>query len=151
MHLTHCYHILFVSGVNSGVMLMNLTRMRAFSWTDYVVPIYKEYKLKITWGDQDIINIIFHFHPGNFMESSSQAQQTVVDLGFQYGLPPFFMVFGHCLPVFCLHYIQIIPSGWEFDCTVFSTNLFFMGLGCQHDTQPLVCRTRVSLCLEPQS
>lgn len=50
-------------GVNSGVMLMNLTRMRAFSWTDYVVPIYKEYKLKITWGDQDIINIIFHFHP----------------------------------------------------------------------------------------
>ncbi|XP_046984397.1 glucoside xylosyltransferase 1 isoform X1 [Schistocerca americana] len=50
-------------GVNSGVMLMNLTRMRTFRWTDYVVPIYKEYKLKITWGDQDIINIIFHFHP----------------------------------------------------------------------------------------
>lgn len=55
------------SGVNSGVMLMNLTRMRAFSWTSYVVPIYKEYKLKITWGDQDIINIIFHFHPGNYV------------------------------------------------------------------------------------
>jgi hypothetical protein len=54
-------------------MLMNLTRMRAFSWTDYVVPIYKEYKLKITWGDQDIINIIFHFHPGNFMDSFSSA------------------------------------------------------------------------------
>ncbi|KAG8233143.1 hypothetical protein J437_LFUL010373 [Ladona fulva] len=50
-------------GVNSGVMLMNLTRMRQFSWNEYVVPIYKEYKLKITWGDQDIINIIFHFHP----------------------------------------------------------------------------------------
>lgn len=49
-------------GVNSGVMLMNLTRMRAFQWTSYVIPIYKEYKLKITWGDQDIINIIFHFH-----------------------------------------------------------------------------------------
>ncbi|GFG37561.1 hypothetical protein Cfor_09602 [Coptotermes formosanus] len=43
-------------GVNSGVMLMNLTRMRAFSWTDYVVPIYKEYKLKITWGHH------YHFH-----------------------------------------------------------------------------------------
>lgn len=50
-------------GVNSGVMLMNLTRMREFKWTDYLVPIHKEYKLKITWGDQDIINIIFHFHP----------------------------------------------------------------------------------------
>ncbi|XP_043492136.1 uncharacterized protein LOC122517681 [Polistes fuscatus] len=50
-------------GVNSGVMLMNLTRMREFRWTNYVVPIHKEYKLKITWGDQDIINIIFHYHP----------------------------------------------------------------------------------------
>lgn len=44
-------------------MLMNLTRMRAFRWTEYVVPIYKKYKLNITWGDQDIINIIFHHHP----------------------------------------------------------------------------------------
>ncbi|XP_050303873.1 glucoside xylosyltransferase 2-like [Anthonomus grandis grandis] len=51
-------------GVNSGVMLMNLTRMRIFKWTEYVVPIYKKYKLHITWGDQDIINIIFHYHPG---------------------------------------------------------------------------------------
>ncbi|XP_045473386.1 glucoside xylosyltransferase 1 [Harmonia axyridis] len=51
-------------GVNSGVMLMNLTKMRAFRWSEYVVPIYKKFKLKITWGDQDIINIIFHYHPG---------------------------------------------------------------------------------------
>lgn len=44
-------------------MLMNLTRMRKFKWVDYMLPIYKEFKLKITWGDQDIINIIFHYHP----------------------------------------------------------------------------------------
>ncbi|KAJ8688260.1 hypothetical protein QAD02_024055 [Eretmocerus hayati] len=50
-------------GVNSGVMLMNLTRMREFRWMQYVIPIYQEYKLKIIWGDQDIINIIFHYHP----------------------------------------------------------------------------------------
>uniref|UniRef100_A0A1B6HKJ2 UDP-D-xylose:beta-D-glucoside alpha-1,3-D-xylosyltransferase n=1 Tax=Homalodisca liturata TaxID=320908 RepID=A0A1B6HKJ2_9HEMI len=50
-------------GVNSGVMLMNLTRMRDFGWEKYLAPIYKEFKLKITWGDQDIINIIFHYHP----------------------------------------------------------------------------------------
>ncbi|XP_023241805.1 glucoside xylosyltransferase 1-like [Centruroides sculpturatus] len=49
-------------GVNSGVMLMNLTRMRKFHWQDYLQPIYQEYKLKIAWGDQDIINIIFHYH-----------------------------------------------------------------------------------------
>ncbi|XP_014261256.1 glucoside xylosyltransferase 1 isoform X2 [Cimex lectularius] len=50
-------------GVNSGVMLMNLTRMRAFNWNQYLLPILKQYKYMITWGDQDIINIIFHFHP----------------------------------------------------------------------------------------
>ncbi|XP_064082871.1 glucoside xylosyltransferase 2-like [Macrobrachium nipponense] len=50
-------------GVNSGVMLMNLTRLRKFGWEDYVIPIYKHYKLSIIWGDQDIINIIFHYHP----------------------------------------------------------------------------------------
>lgn len=49
-------------GVNSGVMLMNLTRMRQFGWEKYVVPIYQEYKSKIVWGDQDIINIVFHFY-----------------------------------------------------------------------------------------
>jgi len=50
-------------GVNSGVMLMNLTRMRKFNWEQHVFPIFKEYKLRITWGDQDIINILFYYHP----------------------------------------------------------------------------------------
>lgn len=50
-------------GVNSGVMLMNLTRMRAFKWDEYMWPLLKEYKLKITWGDQDLINILFYYHP----------------------------------------------------------------------------------------
>lgn len=50
-------------GVNSGVMLMNLTRMRQFRWNDYMLPLHNEYKLKITWGDQDLINILFYFHP----------------------------------------------------------------------------------------
>ncbi|CAH2258307.1 jg10527 [Pararge aegeria aegeria] len=49
-------------GLNSGVMLMNLTRMRDFGWVDYVTPIMLKWKLYIPWGDQDIINIIFHYH-----------------------------------------------------------------------------------------
>ncbi|KAI1280862.1 Glucoside xylosyltransferase 2 [Halotydeus destructor] len=49
-------------GVNSGVMLMNLTRMRDFLWERFLEPVYEQYKLEIVWGDQDIINIIFHFH-----------------------------------------------------------------------------------------
>ena len=52
------------NGMNSGVMLMNLTRMREFGWTEKVLEIHRNYKLKITWGDQDIVNILFHDHPG---------------------------------------------------------------------------------------
>jgi len=50
-------------GVNSGVMLMNLTRMREMKWEQHIVSIHKEYKLRIIWGDQDIINILFYYHP----------------------------------------------------------------------------------------
>ncbi|XP_033627891.1 glucoside xylosyltransferase 2-like [Asterias rubens] len=57
----HPYH--GATGLNSGVMLMNLTRMRTFGWSAKILPIYREYKTKITWGDQDLINILFHFHP----------------------------------------------------------------------------------------
>ena len=53
------------TGLNSGVMLMNLTRMRQFSW-DKVYQLKDEYRSKIVWGDQDILNILFHFYPGKF-------------------------------------------------------------------------------------
>ena len=51
-------------GVNSGVMLMNLTRMREAKWKEHILPYFKKYRFNITWGDQDLINIFFHFHPG---------------------------------------------------------------------------------------
>lgn len=59
--------IVNISGVNSGVMLMNLTRLRASSWLHSMSNYYKEYRLKITWGDQDLINIYFHYYPGMFV------------------------------------------------------------------------------------
>ncbi|XP_037535068.1 glucoside xylosyltransferase 2-like [Nematolebias whitei] len=63
------------TGVNSGVMLMNLTRIRStlfknslilsgLSWEDLLHPLYQKYKNHITWGDQDLLNIIFHYNPG---------------------------------------------------------------------------------------
>ncbi|CAL1608890.1 unnamed protein product [Knipowitschia caucasica] len=63
-----------VTGVNSGVMLMNLTRIRStmfknsmipggLSWEDLLNPLYQKYKNHITWGDQDLLNIIFHYNP----------------------------------------------------------------------------------------
>ncbi|XP_035633178.1 glucoside xylosyltransferase 2 isoform X4 [Oncorhynchus keta] len=62
-----------VTGVNSGVMLMNLTRIRntlfknsmitsGLSWEDLLHPLYQKYKNHITWGDQDLLNIIFHYN-----------------------------------------------------------------------------------------
>nr|XP_057944523.1 glucoside xylosyltransferase 2-like [Doryrhamphus excisus] len=63
-----------ISGLNSGVMLMNLTRIRrtlfknslitgGLSWEDLLHPLYQKYKNHITWGDQDLLNIIFHYNP----------------------------------------------------------------------------------------
>lgn len=54
-------------GVNSGVMLMNLTRMRAFGWESLMGPLLTKYERNISWGDQDLINIVFHDHPGKLL------------------------------------------------------------------------------------
>ncbi|MED6274770.1 Glucoside xylosyltransferase 1 [Characodon lateralis] len=62
------------TGVNSGVMLMNMTRIRerlfkndmtavALRWEEILMPLLQKYKLNITWGDQDLLNIIFHHNP----------------------------------------------------------------------------------------
>lgn len=45
---------------------MNLTRLRRSKWNEKTPErIYQKYKSVITWGDQDIFNIFFHFHPGD--------------------------------------------------------------------------------------
>ncbi|XP_029009567.1 glucoside xylosyltransferase 1-like isoform X1 [Betta splendens] len=62
------------TGINSGVMLMNMTRLReksfkndmtavALRWEEILMPLLQKYKLNITWGDQDLLNIIFHHNP----------------------------------------------------------------------------------------
>ncbi|XP_066579681.1 glucoside xylosyltransferase 1 isoform X3 [Amia ocellicauda] len=62
------------TGVNSGVMLMNMTRIREkhfkndmttvlLQWEELLMPLLRKYKLNITWGDQDLLNIIFHHNP----------------------------------------------------------------------------------------
>lgn len=33
-------------------------------WADLLMPLLHKYKLNITWGDQDLLNIIFHHNPG---------------------------------------------------------------------------------------
>ena len=58
-------HSFFISeGLNSGVMLMNLTRMREVKMISKIIDIFDEYHSNITWGDQCLLNIYFHFYPG---------------------------------------------------------------------------------------
>ncbi|OXB76722.1 UNVERIFIED_CONTAM: hypothetical protein H355_000270 [Colinus virginianus] len=63
-----------VTGINSGVMLMNMTRIRRkyfkndmttvrLRWGELLMPLLKKYKLNITWGDQDLLNIMFFHNP----------------------------------------------------------------------------------------
>ncbi|XP_076113671.1 glucoside xylosyltransferase 2-like [Mytilus galloprovincialis] len=50
------------SGLNSGVLLMNLTRIRRSTWLDSMVRYYVQYKPHIRYGDQDLINIYFYYY-----------------------------------------------------------------------------------------
>ena len=52
------------NGINSGVLLMNLTRMRDFLFVDKIVRIYEQYKRLIKFFDQDLLNIIGYYNPG---------------------------------------------------------------------------------------
>ncbi|KAJ8050733.1 Glucoside xylosyltransferase 2 [Holothuria leucospilota] len=55
-------------GLNAGVMLMNLTRMRSFKWSNRIIPFYRQYKQKISFADQDLINVLFYFYPDRVFE-----------------------------------------------------------------------------------
>ncbi|XP_077500462.1 glucoside xylosyltransferase 2-like [Amblyomma americanum] len=59
-------------GVNSGVMLMNLTRMRDFGWESRLGPLLHNYSHAISWGDQDLLNILFSAHPERLLLFSCQ-------------------------------------------------------------------------------
>jgi len=59
-------------GVNSGVMLMHLDRMRASRWERKMIAYQQEYDKKIVWGDQDLINIYFHYFPEKLLLFSCQ-------------------------------------------------------------------------------
>ncbi|CDQ61686.1 unnamed protein product [Oncorhynchus mykiss] len=94
-----------VTGVNSGVMLMNLTRIRStlfknsmitsgLSWEDLLHPLYQKYKNHITWGDQDLLNIIFHYNSGTLVlplsSTTTQVHSSSLSLPLQlrHTLPP---------------------------------------------------------------
>ena len=52
-------------GLNAGIMLMNLTRIRAYQpgFQKSLLEIMDKYKSRLYLADQDILNIFFSFHP----------------------------------------------------------------------------------------
>ncbi|XP_023347736.1 glucoside xylosyltransferase 2 [Eurytemora carolleeae] len=54
-----------VKGLNSGVVLLDLDRIRKTekSWTNTILAIYNKYKKKMRLGDQDLWNIYFNKNP----------------------------------------------------------------------------------------
>ncbi|GAV06262.1 hypothetical protein RvY_16280-2 [Ramazzottius varieornatus] len=55
------------SGLNDGVIPMNLNRMRRFGWADKVLAAYEKYESDLKLIDQDFVNIVLHDHPEGFM------------------------------------------------------------------------------------
>lgn len=49
-------------------MFMSLNKMRESNWVEQVSTIIAEYKTRIRYSDQDIVNIFFHYHPGNMRD-----------------------------------------------------------------------------------
>ncbi len=64
------------AGLNAAVILMNLTRMREVSCVNQMSNLFEKYKRQIHKGDQDLINLFFHFHPGmSILLSWNQKEQ----------------------------------------------------------------------------
>ncbi|EEC08312.1 glycosyltransferase domain-containing protein, putative, partial [Ixodes scapularis] len=55
-------------GLNSGVILMNLTRMRAYGLESIVTNLMNKYHSVMKLPDQDLLNMVFHDDPGRLYE-----------------------------------------------------------------------------------
>lgn len=54
-------------GLNAGIMLMNLTRMREINFFSELEPISQKYKGLLPWFDQDVINVYFYQYPEKYL------------------------------------------------------------------------------------
>ncbi len=67
-------------GLNSGLLLMNLTKMREYQLEDKVSQTFKDYSKISLVHDQAILNILLHYHPGNFFIDPPQSNVIVTYL-----------------------------------------------------------------------
>lgn len=70
-------------------------------WEELLLPLLQKYKLNITWGDQDLLNIIFHYNPGKTIERPIH-QHTNHTLSVAYRTPSVAL----CLTEMCVSFSQ---------------------------------------------
>lgn len=61
-------------GVNSGVLVMNLTRMREFDLTTKLTRVYEDYSKFVELHDQKVLNIMLYFNPGEYFSKLTCMQ-----------------------------------------------------------------------------
>ncbi|MGH0141021.1 UNVERIFIED_CONTAM: hypothetical protein FKN15_021419 [Acipenser sinensis] len=54
---------LFKPCASQRLFLPNDMTTAQLQWEELLMSLLKKYKLNITWGDQDLLNIIFHYNP----------------------------------------------------------------------------------------
>lgn len=54
-------------GLNSGMMLMNLTRMREYGWEERLTRLYRDYAKIVRLNDQRLLNIMLYYDPGKYI------------------------------------------------------------------------------------
>lgn len=85
-------------------LLQNSMGPTGLAWEDMLYPLYQKYKNAITWGDQDLLNIIFYFNPGRFSFQNAicvgvrppHCTEHIPDLGYYWRASV-----THRGPVFC--------------------------------------------------
>lgn len=50
--------------INTLCFLQNDMTTVSLQWEEILMPLLQKYKLNMTWGDQDLLNIIFYHNPG---------------------------------------------------------------------------------------
>lgn len=87
-------------------------------WEELLMPLLQKYKLNITWGDQDLLNIIFHHNPG--MAAHSHLNYGRLEFTLHYCVHPqcIFLIlqnadsqFSHKILWFILFFVPREPAG----------------------------------------
>lgn len=116
----------------------------ALRWEEILMPLLQKYKLNITWGDQDLLNIIFHHNPGlcnhmhgiildvNLMSCMTQTWDTkdVLDTYYQTNKylrvnPVFYDPYQTGHVSFCVtESLYVVPCQWNYrpDHCIYGSN-----------------------------